>query len=69
MTLRIEIDTSGAAFDDDGLRLQTCDILESITARLRDGAAMPSTVLEGYSWPLHDVNGNRCGTFELIGGE
>lgn len=52
MTIRITINTDNAAFEDDR-DMEVCRILQA--------AARKIAVQGEYSFPLHDINGNKVG--------
>ena len=53
--LRVKIDTGGDAFAGDGAR-EVARLLRNVADRVEDGQ------LDGQ---LMDINGNRCGAFDL----
>lgn len=58
MQMMLEIDCGNAAFDDDDCGAELARIMESIAGRLRD----ISNLEGGFSFSLHDRNGNRVGS-------
>lgn len=57
MRASIKIDMDNAAFEEPGYELAR--ILRELAQKCEDG---------WKSGPLHDINGNRVGTFKIVGG-
>jgi hypothetical protein len=54
--LKLTIDTSNAAFDGDDLYTECAKILRDVATAIEHGTR---------GGPLHDINGNRVGRFDL----
>ena len=60
MMIRVEFDTESAAFEDSIVfSAEVSRILRDVAERIANGAMLG---------PLHDVNGNKIGYFEVIPG-
>ena len=58
--IKIEIINSGAAFDDEARTPEIARILRELADKLdRDGT-------QCGIWSLHDTNGNKCGTVDMV---
>jgi len=61
--LKVEIINSGSAFDGEGRGRELARILRSLAYDLDEIG------VQCGMWTLHDVNGNKCGTVDLLAAE